>query len=289
MMLIKAESGCLAFRTLPTVALLLALTVLLSGQPAYAHVGSTLYARTYTFQLPELTGEAGVLYKSMTLYITRGWTSATFRFEWTHEPGIDADPSHFWLIMGFDLNDNGLWQDRDNNKYTIDDAMVLSYFGWNLVTPEPCWVCPNIAQGFRVHSWESKSSSFQEIYGPGNTGPPGPLYPLTRKPVIFQFSASAPAEQDGTGIYSYSVTFKVPLGVFLGPRGREIGYSLGLINPGDVGFGFGLIQESHTTVDEGPKMLVWAWPLQAPGTDTSIIFQAQGARLLGDLNLTPRY
>jgi len=207
-----------------------------------------------------------------------------------YEPGDDADPTHYWLIMGFDLNDNGLWQDTDNNKYTIDDTMVLSYFGWNLITPPPCWICLNIAQGFRVHSWESGSSGFKEIYGPGNTGPPGPLYPITRKPVFPvppQFSASAPVEQDDTGTYSYSVTFTVPIRVFLGLRAREIGYSLGLINSGDVGFGFGLIQE--TQLDDSLPMLVWAWPEQAPGTDTSILLTAQGARLLGDLNLTPRY
>jgi hypothetical protein len=273
----------LSIRTALGVLLLLALTVLLSGQPAYAHVGPTLYAGHYNLSLKSqakidsqgklINNLIAILPKTMTLDISRGSKIVTFRFQWTHIP-LGADPSHYVFIMGFDLNNNGVWEDLDNNPYTLDDTLVLYYWGWNLVTPPPCWICLNFVQGLHVISWSNSSNGFQEIYTPGGTNVPGPLYP-NLDPVVF--GSSMTVNKKGMA-YSYTLTLTAPLGLF--PRSNPI-----------TGFGLSLLQETGVVnsmtripITTTTTNLVWVWPPQTLPENPSLT-DPNGAALLGDLNL----
>ena len=94
----------LALCTRLAVPLLLALTILLSGQPAYAHVGSPLYTPGVYPLLPrgqptDLDGNpVTTLPKLVVLSITRDSKGITFRFLWTHTPGSGASPDHFLFL-----------------------------------------------------------------------------------------------------------------------------------------------------------------------------------------------
>lgn len=253
----------LGLRTILLVSLLCGLTVLLSGQPAFAYVGSAVYAPgTYRLLLgghpKDVSGKPVTIPpKLITLTISRDSKKLTFRFEWTHTPGSGALLDHFLFLVGFDLNHNGIWENIDNGPQTIDDTLVLWYLGYDIVTPDPCWICPNIPKGFRVFSWGGGEDTFIEVMGPGpNDSVVGPWGASFKGP--------------GTGkSYSYTLTFTVPLDLF-----ADV-----LIS----GFGFGLIQE--TALKGENHNLVWVWPAQPPGT----VFEeygkedGSGAALLGDL------
>ena len=265
--------------------LLLALTVLLSGQPAYAHVNGTLYTGTTEVTLQAQT--EGVDPKPMIVTISRDSKSVTFKFQWTNDPGTEEEAyrNRYSFVMGLDLNGNGVWQDMDRNKYTVDDTLVLWYLSYLIYTPPPCWVCLNFPPGLRVLSWESSSSGFQQIYGPDSTSP-GPRYPvfLGGGKVIFAYSAEDPIPV--TGGYSYTLTLKVPLRLFL----YELMYRL------ESGFGFGLIQQTTVDGDGAVQDVVWVWPAQPASTGLSsalalgnpkgtALTDPKGAALLGGLNL----
>jgi len=217
---------------------LLLLSILVSGQLVSAHVGTPLSAPgRYTLRLQAqsqdtdgnvVTKIISSMPKSMTLDISKDSQSLTFRFQWSHMPGLGASADHYLFVMGFDLNNNGVWQDVDNDKYTIDDALVLSYLSFDVVIgcePGP-WICFKIDKGFRVHSWDSTNNNFQEVYGPGNDVP-GPLYPIVRTKVNVQNVAADPSTKNGM-VYSYSLTFKVPSALFMRLSSMS-------------GFGFGLV------------------------------------------------
>jgi hypothetical protein len=254
---------------------LLVLTVLLAWQPAYAHVGPTLYAGHYNLllQAQGQTDSQGKIVnkllqslpKLMTLDVIVGSTSATFRFSWTHISGKGVDPSHFLFVMGFDLDNDTLWEDGDTNKYTIDDTLVLSYLGYDIVTPPPCWVCINLLHGLRVISYQSSDTSFQVIYSPEGPNTPGPQDPNGNS-LLFSSSAKRLA-------FFYTLTFTVPLVVFLSMTAK-------------TGFGFGLLQETGFP-DKSKQNILWVWPPQRLGTDlVGKIGNPDGAGLLGDLILS---
>lgn len=209
-------------------------------------------------------------------------------FEWEHDPGPKVPASNYALILGFDFDNDDLWENPDSNVYTPDDALGLVALGMTLdvCIPKPfhpsegCWIAFYIPNGLYVLSWgidpddPDSGPKIVPIGGPpGPQGPgpishktweslkgPGPQYPISLESIVFN-----PYYTDT----SYVMKVGVPLALFHSPSG----------------FGFFLTQQ--TTVGDETPWLSWMWPSQgSPSPDLSALGNENGAQYLGNLDPT---
>jgi len=227
-------------------------------------------------------------------------------FEWTHDPGSGVPASNYALILGFDFNNDGKWQDLDTSigsgsVYTPDDALGLVALGpnINICLGQDCkWLNIYIPTGLYVASWgidpysTSTDPTWVAIGGPPGpqNGPngsvynppkgPGPQYPGSTPPTNLNPIEFTPYATGYTGT-SYVMKVGVPLALF---------------TQSPTGFGFFITQQTAVCVgsDCGTPWLTWIWPTQ--GTPPTDLLNALGekdptdanvgigAQLLGNLN-----
>lgn len=227
----------------------------------------------------------------MTLYVMRDGSNVYLAYQWTHQPGGEINPDHYTLLMAFDFDSDGKFEDADNVVNTIDDGLGLAYLGFDIrIYIRPCiwngheyhcsvWLDIFIPKGLYVFSWNSTEGA-QVIGGPsagipysGPEGPdtvwggipgPGPLTPSGRT-VSFPYGTSPPSGPLPDGTYTYTIEAAVPKTLFHSP----------------AGFGFFLMQETN-----GQGSPIWAWPSELDefkGDPGQIGENPDAAQLLGFL------
>jgi len=262
-----------------------------------ADAGRTLNAgHQYNLQLQATeVSVGGDLYtppkKDMTVTLGRtNLGNLMMVFEWEHDPGPKVPASNYAIILGFDFDNDGLWENPDINVYTPDDALGLVALGYTLdvCIPKPCftppcgggcWIAFYIPNGLYVLSWgiDPNDNSGPKVVpiggppGPQGPGPisgktweslkgPGPRYPISLESIVFN-----PYYTDT----SYVMKVGVPLALFHSPSG----------------FGFFLTQQ--TTVGDETPWLSWMWPSQGSSSpDLSDLGNENGAQYLGNLDPT---
>jgi len=215
--------------------------------------------------------------KSMDLYVMRDATSIYLAYQWSHLPDNNtANPKvksadRYGLIMAFDFDNDGKFEDTDNIVNTIDDALGLAYLGFDvriylvLCPFGKCsvWLDIFIPKGLYSYSWNTTQGA-QVIGGPtppiyynGPDGPPtvyngvpgsGPLAP-DGTPVSFPNGVSyTPLDNSPIIVHTYTIELAVPKILFHSP----------------AGFGFALAQETNrnTTMGDEDVWPVWTWPSQ---------------------------
>jgi len=237
------------------------------------------------------------LAKSMTLYVMRDNSNVYFAYQWTHQPGESGDPpspvnpDRYVLLMAFDFDHDGKFEDADDVVNTIDDGLGLAYLGFDIrIYIRPCiwngqdyhcsvWLDIFIPKGLYVFSWNSTEGA-QVIGGPqppihysGPDGPetdwggisgPGPLSPGGNR-VSFPYAASPPVGPSLPGTYTYTIEAAMPKILF----------------HSKAGFGFFLVQET-----DGHGSPIWAWPSELDkfkGDPAQALQNPDAAKLLGFL------
>jgi hypothetical protein len=130
--------------------------------------------------------------KSMDLYAMNDRQYVYLGFSWTHQwnndtATSDSSPDKYALLLAFDFDADGYFEDNDNFVNTIDDGLGLAYLGFPIGDPNPpdnAWIKIYIPVGLYVISWNTTDNA-QVIGGPGpipNTiwqgvKGPGPLDP----------------------------------------------------------------------------------------------------------------
>jgi hypothetical protein len=244
--------------------------------------------------------------KSMNLYVMRDATNIYLAYQWSHLPDNDtASPQvesadRYGLIMAFDFDNDGKFEDNDNVVNTIDDALGLAYLGFDVrIYLEVClplfqhdchptvWLDIFIPEGLYVFSWNSTEGA-QVIGGPtppiywtgdhptvynGIPGP-GPLAP-NLAPVSFPNGAGrTPADDSPTLTHTYTIEVAVPKTLFHSP----------------AGFGFALAQETNRLTVNGDEDVwpIWSWPSeldelkQDPGQALQNVDMARALGFLAD-------
>ena len=223
----------------------------------------------------------------MTLHVMRDLKNLYLAFDWTHEWILNPDdpgssPDQYLLVLAFDINHNGLWEDEDRVLYSIDDMVALSYLGVDIGDPQPpedAWIKIYIPHGLYIYSWGDADyvpggeykPQIDVIGGPPAipgtiwTGVPGPG-PLDRsgRSVTFRYGVGrSPSGAVSGQTYEYTLEVAVPMILF---PGRS------------AGFGLGLQQETNA------NLYLWAWPNEVD-PDSFDVADATSAGLLGTLNL----
>lgn len=200
--------------------------------------------------------------KLMMLYIMNDYENVYLAFQWTHlwnndTDAADSSPDKYLLLLAFDFDADGLFEDDDNFVYTIDDGLGLLYLGFYIGNPNPpqdAWIKIYIPVGLYVISWNS-TQGVQAIGGP-------PAEPGTIWEGVKPLGNPGPLDEDGN-----SVSF--PYGVSRSPTGKTSGqvytYIMELAVPKilfhksaelvfePARFGFALMQETNS-------MCIWTWP-----------------------------
>jgi hypothetical protein len=239
----------------------------------------------------------------MNLYIMRDATNVYLAYQWSHLPDnhttspMVKSANRYGLLMAFDFDNNGKFEDRDNVVNTIDDGLGLAYLGFDvriylvLCPFGKCsvWLDIFIPEGLYAFSWNSTEGA-QVIGGPtppihytdpegklppadynGLTGP-GPLAP-DGTPVSFPNRAVyTPTDDSPTVTHTYTIELAVPKTLFHSP----------------AGFGFTLAQETSRSTVNGDEDVwpLWTWPSQLDTFDEDPNQSLQNpdlAKLLGFL------
>jgi hypothetical protein len=280
------------------VAAVFIVVILLSSPSVWAFgTNPTLSAgQQYSLHLQGVTqkiGESEYTPPDKDMTVTFGRTdkgNLMIEFRWIHDSGDTALRDKYILLLAFDFNNNGLWEDSDHVLYTVDDSLALISLGYDLdvwigkpFSPGEEWIAFYIPRGLYVFSYGNKDDPSspkwdigQPIGGPPPQGPgpishkmwngvtgPGPLYPdgspLDFTPFYSTF--------EGT---SYVTKMPVPLGLF---------HSLS---------GFGFVLGQQTVVSGEKPWLVWIWPPQGSPVNEDdwlgSLAAENGAQYLGNLD-----
>jgi hypothetical protein len=220
----------------------------------------------------------------MDLYAMNDRQYVYLGFSWTHlwindTATSDSSPDKYALVLAFDFNANGLFEDNDNFVNTIDDGLGLAYLGFPIGNPNPptdAWIKLYIPIGLYAISWNATENA-QVISGPGSipstiwTGVKGPgALDQNGNAADFPYAVSrSPTEKTSGQLYSYTVELAVPKVLF--HRSVDLTFE-------PAGFGFFLSQETNS-------MDVWTWPSDISRWNCEV--NQQSAELLGvlaDLN-----
>jgi hypothetical protein len=272
--------------------------ILLSSPSVWAFgTNPTLSAgQQYNLQLQGVTqqiGDPAYAYtppdKDMTVTIGRtDKGNLMIEFRWTHDPGDDALRDKYILLLTFDFDNDGSWEDGDDFLYTVDDSLALISLGYDLDVwigkpfhPGEEWIAFYIPHGLYVYSYGNKDDPSNPMWdlgtpigGPPAQGPgpisgkmwngvegPGPLYPDKSSLEFTPFYSGF----EGT---SYVTKMPIPLGLFHSPSG------------------FGFILGQQTAVSGEKPWLSWIWPPQEPLPEDLLgaLGASDGAELLGNLD-----
>jgi len=200
--------------------------------------------------------------KQMALYIMNDFNNVYLAFQWTHlwnqhPSDQDSSPDKYLLLLAFDFDADGLFEDNDNFVYTIDDGLGLLYLGFYIGNPNPpqdAWIKIYIPVGLYVISWNSTQGA-QAIGGPPAEpgtiwegvkplGNPGPRDGNGNR-VSFPYGVSrSPAGKTSGQVYTYIMEVAVPKILF--HKSAELVFE-------PARFGFALMQETNS-------MYIWTWP-----------------------------
>jgi len=201
--------------------------------------------------------------KQMALYAMNDFENVYLAFQWTHlwnqhPSDQDSSPDKYLMLLAFDFDADGLFEDGDNFAYTIDDGLGLLYLGFPVGNPNPpqdAWIKIYIPVGLYVISWNSTTQGAQPIGGPPAIpgtiwegvkplGNPGPLDQNGRH-VSFRYAVTrSPADKTSGQVYTYIMELAVPKTLF--HRSAELKFE-------PARFGFALVQETNS-------MYTWTWP-----------------------------
>jgi hypothetical protein len=221
--------------------------------------------------------------KLMALHVTNDYRNVYLAFQWNHTwnqhpSDEDSSPDKYLLLLAFDFDADGLFEDDDNFAYTIDDGLGLLYLGFYIGNPNPpqdAWIKIYIPVGLYVISWNSTQGA-QPIGGPpaepgtiwGGIKPlgnPGPL-DANGNAVSFPYAVSrSPSGETSGQVYTYIMELAVPKILF--HRSAELVFE-------PARFGFALVQETNS-------MYTWTWPSELAEWKGEV--DPQSAELLGVL------
>ena len=221
--------------------------------------------------------------KSMELYIMNDRQNVYLAFQWTHlwneDLGAqDSSPDKYLLLLAFDFDADGLFEDGDQFVYSIDDGLGLAYLGFDIGNPNPpedAWIKIYIPVGMYVISWNSTEGA-QVIGGPDAI--PGTIWkgvtplsnpgPLDRggNAVSFPYAVTrSPGGKTSHQMYTYTIELAVPKILF--HKSSDL-----VFDP--AGFGFFLTQETNS-------MCIWTWPSELDDWQWDV--NPESAELLGVL------
>jgi hypothetical protein len=189
-------------------------------------------------------------------------TNHYFAWNWTHvwvNNTVNdqySSPDKYIFGLPFDFDHDHIWQDKDNNVYTIDDTLGLAYQAYTVGSAnETGWIHIYIPKGGYAYSWNATTNQLQPIAGPpeANIQGPGALDPHPPyNPVTFDFGAGrSPEGTESNVTYTYTLELAVPNVLF----------------HSTADYGFGLVQETNFVKDgtQYNETYGWSWPTEWTG------------------------